>query len=54
MYEFNSLASAHSFVLRAKPNNILKEILGFQYQIILGESNTNFSWLLSPTINWKI
>ena len=53
--EFNSLASAHSFVLRAKPNNILKEFLGFfllselfwekAIQISVGS--------LSPTINWK-
>jgi type I restriction enzyme, S subunit len=53
--EFDAVASAHSMVLRAKPENVLPEFLPFfMLSVTFWEKAIEISvGSLSPTINWK-
>ena len=54
--DFDAVASAHSLVLRAKPENVLPEFLPFfLLSEIFWERAIEISvGSLSPTINWKV
>ncbi len=53
--EFRGIASAHSLVLRAKPDVVLPEFLPFfmQSDIFMDRAQQISVGSLSPTINWK-